>query len=80
MSTGRSSVKNQLARLQKSRISHEPRGMHVTTLPTTPAPDDETDTRGMPRGLKIFLAIIGLIVVAFIVLHPAGGGLGHHGM
>jgi hypothetical protein len=32
----------------------------------------------MSLGLTIFLAIIGVIVAAFVVLHLAGGGL-HHG-
>lgn len=36
-------------------------------------------TDGLPFGLKISLAIIGVIVVGFVVLHLTGGGLGSHG-
>ncbi len=40
----------------------------------------ETTAGGLPIGVKIILASIGAIVVAMIVLHLAGGGLGaHHG-
>lgn len=38
----------------------------------------ETTAGGLPLGLKIFLAVIGLIVVAFVVLHLSGRGLGGH--
>ena len=44
--------------------------------PTLPDPDDET-TDGLPRGLKIFLVVIGVLVVGFIILHLASGGLRH---
>jgi hypothetical protein len=44
----------------------------------TPIP--ETTAQGLPLGLKIFLAVIGLIVVGFVVLHLAGGGLARHRM
>lgn len=32
----------------------------------------------MPLGPKIFLAVIGALVIAFIVLHLTGHGFGHH--
>ena len=32
----------------------------------------------LPVGLKIFLAIIGIIVVTIVSVHLAGGGMGHH--
>jgi hypothetical protein len=49
-----------------------------TAPPSLSAPRSET-TDGIPTGLKISLAVIGLIVVGFVVLHLAGGGLGSHG-
>lgn len=33
----------------------------------------------LPLSLKIFLAILGVLVTSFIVLHLAGGGMKHHG-
>lgn len=33
---------------------------------------------GLPIGLRVFLAIIGLLVVVFIIAHLSGGGLGMH--
>ncbi len=30
-------------------------------------------------GLKILLAVIGVILASFLVLHLASGGFGHHG-
>lgn len=45
-----------------------------------PNPDDESTDAGMPRGLKIFLAVIAVAVAAFVVIHLFGGGLTHHGM
>jgi hypothetical protein len=44
-----------------------------------PDPDKVPTADGLPLGLKVFLAIIGVIVVGFVVLHLAGGGLGRHG-
>ena len=32
----------------------------------------------LPAGLKVFLIIAGVLVVAFVVIHLAGGGLHHH--
>lgn len=40
-------------------------------------PSGSTST--MPLSLMILLVAIGLAIVAFILLHLAGGGLGHHG-
>jgi hypothetical protein len=41
--------------------------------------DNETAVKGLPSGLKILLAAIGVIVLGFLVLHLLGGGLAHHG-
>ena len=38
-----------------------------------------TTTERLPLGLKIFLAVIGVIVIVFIMLHLTGRGLGSHG-
>lgn len=32
----------------------------------------------LPVGLRVFLAIIGVIIAGILVVHLAGGGLGHH--
>ena len=50
----------------------------MSALPTLPDPDNET-ADGLPLGLKIFLAIIGVIVVGFVVRYLTGSGLGSHG-
>ena len=39
----------------------------------SPSPDP-----GMPRGLKIFLGVFAAIVVAFLIVHLAGGGFHGH--
>jgi hypothetical protein len=41
--------------------------------------DNETAVKGLPSGLKLLLAAIGVIVLGFLVLHLLGGGLAHHG-
>ena len=51
----------------------------MSTPPTFPDPDNETTADGPRFGLKIALAVIGVIVVAFVVLHLTGGGLGSDG-
>jgi hypothetical protein len=33
---------------------------------------------GLPRGFKVSLIIVGLLLVTFIIIHLAGRGLGHH--
>jgi hypothetical protein len=33
---------------------------------------------GLPVGLRVFLAVIGLLVAVFIIVHLSGGGLGMH--
>jgi len=36
-------------------------------------------TRGaLPAGLRIFLAVIGVVVMSILIVHLAGGGLGRH--
>ena len=52
----------------------------MSTPPTLPDPDNETTADGLPFGLRIFLAVIGVIVVGFVVLHLTGEGLAGHGM
>jgi len=41
--------------------------------------DNEPSGDRLSPGLKVFLAVAGVIVVLFVVLHLAGGGLGSHG-
>ena len=41
---------------------------------------DPTATQRTPMGVRIFMAILGLIVIAVIVLHLTGHGMSHHGM
>jgi hypothetical protein len=41
-------------------------------------PNNGTIAERLPLGLKIFLAIIAVIVVVFVILHLTGGGLGSH--
>ena len=43
---------------------------------------EERPARGggeMPRSLKLALAVAGFLLAGFVLLHLAGGGLGHHG-
>jgi hypothetical protein len=54
-------------------------GTPMSTPPTLPDTDKETTADGLPLGLKIFLAVIGVIIVGFVVLHLIGGGFGSHG-
>jgi hypothetical protein len=54
-------------------------GRPTSTPPTFPDAANETTGDGLPLGVKIFLAAVGVIVVAFVVLHLTGGGLGSHG-
>jgi hypothetical protein len=41
--------------------------------------DNETTAKGLPSRLKILLAVIGMLVLGFVVLHLIGGGLAGHG-
>jgi len=34
--------------------------------------------RALATGLKLFFAVIGMIVAAVIIVHLAGGGMGNH--
>jgi hypothetical protein len=43
-------------------------------------PDNGTTGDGPGLGLTIFLAVIGVIVVVFVLLHLTGRGLGGHGL
>ena len=49
------------------RIRTDARASRPATPPNT-----------LPRGLKVFLIIVGVLILAFIVVHLAGGGLHHH--
>ena len=40
----------------------------------------DPDDSGMPRSLKVFLAVLGLLAAAFVALHLAGRGFHHHGL
>lgn len=51
-------------------------------MPTATAlaePERQTTADGPPLGLKIFLAVVGVLVAVFAVLHLTGGGHGSHG-
>jgi hypothetical protein len=50
----------------------------VSASPTLSSPDNES-TGGLPRGLKIFLAVVGVLVAAFVLLHLSSCGHGSHG-
>ena len=42
-------------------------------------PDDDVDKAPLPRSLKVFLAILGVVVLVVVVAHLMGKGLGGHG-
>jgi hypothetical protein len=44
-----------------------------------PQRDNETMGEGTSLGFKIALAVIGVIVALFVMLHLTGGGVGSHG-
>lgn len=50
-------------------------GRRAEILPAAGASD--TPAAGLPLGLKIFLAVLGALVLAFLVAHLAGKGLAH---
>jgi len=56
-----------------------PRETTGTIPPAGPDPDNKTVTASRPSGLKIFLAVVGVVVCAFILLHLSGGAHGSHG-
>jgi hypothetical protein len=41
--------------------------------------ESQTAAAGLPAGFQIFLAVIGVLVLGFLVLHLLGGGLAGHG-
>ena len=43
-----------------------------------PAPGNEITAESMPFGLKVLLAMIGLIAVVFVLTHLIGGGFRMH--
>ena len=44
-----------------------------------PNGEDDVDKEPLPRSLKMFLAILGALVLVVIVAHLLGKGLGGHG-
>jgi hypothetical protein len=54
-------------------------GMVRPSLPTLSDPDNEPTGGGRPIQLKIFLAVVGMLVAVFVLLHLSSGGLGSHG-
>ena len=46
---------------------------------TPPAPNHDATAPGLPLGLKVFLALIGALLIAVVVRHLTGRGPGHHG-
>jgi hypothetical protein len=64
-------------KLQRER-REEPAGAFSSAPSTLPDPDGETTGDGLPAGLGIFLAAVGVLVAAFVVLHLTGGGHGGH--
>jgi hypothetical protein len=53
-------------------------GMLMSASPALSDPGTEP-TGGLPTGLKIFLAVVGVLVAAYVLLHLSGGGPGSHG-
>lgn len=44
----------------------------MTDVPSGPNNDDT------PRWVKVFGIIVGVLILLFVILHLAGGGLGNH--
>ena len=42
--------------------------------------DGAADPEKAPRWVKVFGIVAAVLVAAFLAVHIAGGGLGHHGM
>lgn len=43
-----------------------------------PDTDDEVDKAPLPRSLKVFLIVLGAIILLVVVAHLMGKGLGGH--
>jgi hypothetical protein len=54
-------------------------GTLMSNPPMIANSDQQTTGKNLPLGLKLFLAVVGVIVAIFVVLHLTGGGLGSHG-
>jgi hypothetical protein len=54
-------------------------GTPASALAPPGVPGGESTDDRFPMGLKIVLAVMGVIVAAFVALHLAGGGFGPHG-
>lgn len=65
--------RTQYGRLQQRKAREGAGSVDVLPMPAS------TSTKGLPPGLKILLAIIGLAVLVFLALHLTGNGLGGHG-
>ncbi len=50
----------------------------MADLPPEPEPGGENDDTGTPRWVKVFGIIAFVVVLAFIILHLTGHGLGGH--
>jgi hypothetical protein len=50
----------------------------MADLPRDPPAADDDDQIGTPVWVKVFAGIAVLLVLLFIVMHLAGGGLGRH--
>ncbi|MEX2154205.1 MAG: hypothetical protein WD825_12770 [Gemmatimonadaceae bacterium] len=53
-------------------------GQHEDEPLTSAAPTIAKTREILPAGLRIFLAIIGVIVATIVIVHLAGGGMGRH--
>jgi len=51
----------------------------LTESPATADLGNDVAGAGLPLGIKILLALLGVILASVVVLHLARGGLGHHG-
>jgi hypothetical protein len=66
-------------RLKQQERRESSAGRPISAALTLAGPDKETTGDGRPLGLKIFLAVVGMLVAVFVVLHLTGGGHGSHG-
>jgi len=54
------------------------KGRPIERALTPSAPRNEITAESMPFGLKVLLAMIGLIAVVFVLTHLIGGGFAMH--
>jgi hypothetical protein len=65
-------------KLEEERAAPSVAGRAISPL-ARGAPGPSSALPGVPGGLRLFLAVLALLVAAFIAIHLAGGGLGMHG-